>query len=75
MTPHLSPQTRNSKIREIFPCGIRNNADEFGIPPTIEIQTPKFQCQRLESSTWNAESTAWNPRSKAVLFSLTWGDP
>ena len=36
----LSPNIRNSKIREIFACGIRNNAEESGIPPTIEIQTP-----------------------------------
>ena len=36
----LLPHIRNSKIRESFACGIRNNAEEFGIPPTIEIQTP-----------------------------------
>ena len=45
---------------------------ESGIPLTIEIRKPSsteagFQC--LES-----ESTAWNPTSKTVLDSLTWGD-
>ena len=29
---------------------------------------------KLESSTWNRKSTAWNPKSKTVLHSLTWGD-
>jgi len=33
----------------------------------------KFDCQRLESSTWNPESTAWNPESKTVLDSITRG--
>ena len=27
-----------------------------------------------ESSTRNAESTGWNPESKIVMDSLTWGD-
>ena len=39
---------------------------ESGILLTIEIQW-----QRLESSTWNPESTARNPESKTVLDSLT----
>ena len=33
----------------------------------------KFHWHRLESSTWNPGSTAWNPESKTVLDSLTWG--
>ena len=33
-----------------------------------------FHWQRLESSTWNLETTAWNPESKTVLDSLIWGD-
>ena len=30
--------------------------------------------ERLESRTWNLESTAWDPEFKTVLDSLTWGD-
>ena len=32
----------------------------------------KFHWQRLES--WNPESIAWNPESKAVLDSITWSN-
>ena len=38
----------------------------------IEIQNPGPT--RLETSTWNLESVAWNPEFKAVLDSLTRGD-
>ena len=34
----------------------------------------KFLSQRLECSTWNLESPAWNPESKTVLDSLTKGE-
>ena len=33
----------------------------------------KFHWHRLESSTWNPGSTAWNPESKTVLDSLKGG--
>ena len=36
--------------------------------------TKKFQWERLESSTWNPQSTAWNPESKTVLDSLARGE-
>ena len=39
---------------------------ESGVPVTIGIQNP-----RLESSTLNRESTAWNPGSRTVLHGLT----
>ena len=29
----------------------------------------KIRWERLESSTWNSESTAWNPESKTALDS------
>ena len=30
--------------------------------------------QKLESGNWNLKAIAWNPESKTVLDSLTWGD-
>lgn len=36
--------------------------------------TKKFQWERLEFSTWNPESTAWNPQSKTVMDSLARGE-
>ena len=54
-------------IRENFACGIRN--------PTNDCNSEsKFYCQILESSTSNPESAVWNPESKTVLDSLTWGE-
>ena len=48
---------------------------ESGIPLTIGIQNrSSTDWQRLESSTWNPESTAWNLESKTVLGFLTWGE-
>ena len=48
----------------------------FGIRNPSKDLNPesKFHWQRLESSTWNPEFTAWNLESKTVLDSLTWGD-
>ena len=34
----------------------------------------KFRSHKLESSTWNQESSAWNPEFKTVLDFLTWSD-
>ena len=39
----------------------------------IGIQNPNFT-NSLESSTGNPEFRAWNPESKTVLDSVTWGD-
>ena len=56
-------------IRNLGKCasGIRNSSQDWN-------PESKFHWQRLESSTWNLESTAWNPESKTVLDSLLWGD-
>ena len=54
---------------------IQNTAQESGIALNRTWNPEsKFHWQRLESSTWNPESGAWNPESKNVLDSLTWGD-
>ena len=41
-------------------------------PPLFGIRNP-LRCNP-ESSTRDPESTAWNPESKTVLDSLTWGE-
>ena len=41
-------------------------------PALFGIRNPL--CWNQESSTRNPESTAWNPESKNVLDSLTWGE-
>ena len=63
----LSPHIRNSKIREIFACGIRNNAEESGIPPSIEIQTPSSIVKY-----WNPVPGIQNPRQSWIpLYGAT----
>ena len=56
----------DSGIREIFACGIRNEAQGIRIPTKDWNQksNPRFYLKRLESSVWNQESTAWNPESE-----------
>ena len=46
---------------------------ESGTLLKIGIQNPNFT-NSLESSTGNPEFRAWNPESKTVLDSVTWGD-
>ena len=60
----------DSRIRENFTCGLRNTTQ--GIRNLTNDWNPKsrFHRQRLESSTWNTNSTAWNPEFKTVLDSL-----
>ena len=55
----------------ILGYGIRNQLNESGILLNPES---KFHWQILECSTWNPESTAWNPEFKTVLDSFTWVD-
>ena len=59
---------------EILDFGIQKTAQ--GIHNSINNGNPesKFYWQRLAFSTWNLESIAWNPESKTVLDSLTWGE-
>ena len=65
-----------SRIRENIACGIWNlelwnleySSRNPESPQRLEsgIQVPLYW-QRLESNTWNPESTAWSPESKTVL--------
>ena len=64
----------DSGIPEFFAVVIRNTAQRFRIPTNDRNLESKFHWQRLESSTCNPESTAWNLESKTVLDSLAWGD-
>ena len=57
----------------ILGFGIRNTAQGIRNPTNDWNPESKFHWQRLESSTWNPESTAWNPESKTVLDSLARG--
>ena len=59
----FGPKFSEILVEWIVPLG-------FGIRnPTIGIQN-----QRLKSSTWNPEFTAWNLECKTILDSLTWGE-
>ena len=55
-------------------CGIWNTAQ--GIRNLTNDCNPEstFHWQRPQSTTWNLESTAWNPESKTALDSLTLGE-
>ena len=65
---------RDSGIREIFACGIRNPGSgiqfkESGFPVTIGIRNLK---RNPDSSLWNPKSTLRNPETKSISDSLTW---
>ena len=61
-------------IQQIFACGIRNwKMFTRGIQPTNDWNPEsKFQWKRRESSTWNRESTARDPESKASGLTDMW---
>ena len=59
-------RTRNKVRRKALKPGKKRNQALFGIRNPL--------CRNPESSTRNSESTAWNPESKTVLDSLTWGE-
>ena len=70
-----------SKIRENFARGIRDQG--YGIQKRDQVLrnltkewNPESKChwKSLESSTRKQQSTQWDPESKTVLYSLTWGD-
>ena len=73
----LNPESEKIVLAEsgIFGgFGIRNAAQGIRNPTNDWNPETNFHWQRLESSTWNSESTAWNPESKTVLDFLTWGE-
>ena len=69
----LSPQIVLVESR-IMGFGIGNTTQGIRNPSIDLIPESKFHQQRLESSTCNPESTAWNPESKIVMDSLIWVD-
>ena len=58
----------------ILGFGIRNTVQGIWNRTNDWNSESKFYWQRLESSTWNSQSTAWNPESKIVPDSLKWGE-
>ena len=55
---------------EILGFGIRKIAQGIRNPTKDWNLKSKFHWQRQESSTWNPESTAWDPEFKTFLDSL-----
>ena len=55
---------------ESWPLESRIPSKKSIIPLTTDIQ---FHLQRLESSTWNPECKAWNPKPRTVFDSHKWG--
>ena len=53
---------------------IRNTTQGIRNPTNDWNPKSKFYWQRLESSSWNPESTAKNPGFRTVLDPLTWGE-
>ena len=75
----MSPQLRDSGIREIFACGILNTENFAGGTRSPGLWNPESRLRldpkssstdRLKSSGWNPESMEWYPESKTVLDSL-----
>ena len=58
----------------IMSFGMRNTAQGIRNPTNDWNPESKFNRERLESSTLNSESTAWNPEFKTVLDTLTWSE-
>ena len=58
----------------IMSFGMRNTAQGIRNPTKDWNTGSKFNRQRLESSTLNSESTAWNPESTTVMETLMWGE-
>ena len=58
----------------IMSFGMRNTAQGIRNPTKDWNTGSKFKRQRLESSTLNSESTAWNPESTTVMETLMWGE-
>ena len=72
-----NPESKKFKSwnQESWALESRIKLKESGIPLPIGIwNLIKFHWQRLESSTWNPESTARSPESKTVLDFLTWSE-
>ena len=59
---------------EILDFGIQKTAQGINNSTNNGNPESKFYWQRLAFSTWNLESIAWNPESKTVLDSPTWGE-
>ena len=55
----------DSGIGEIFPCGIRNPTKDWN-------PESKLHWKRMESSTWNLESTTWKSRIQDCFGSQCW---
>ena len=70
---HISPQVGESDKFLLVESGIPNTAQGIRNPTNDWNPETKFHRKRLESSTWNQESTAWNAESKTVLDSLMHG--
>ena len=88
-SPHINPDSRIWEILacriqnpgtfcswypESRALGSRTELKYSEIPLRHGIQTPRSTEKKLESSTRNPQSTEWDPESKTVLYSLTWGD-
>ena len=60
----------------ILGFGVRNTAEEFGIPLATGIQNASSANKgwNLVSGIRNPESMTWNPESETVLDSLTWSE-
>ena len=61
-------------VSGILGFGIRYKAQGIRNPTRDWNLKSKFHWQRLESSSWNPESKAYNAESKTILDSLTWGN-
>ena len=84
VNPSFPAHVRQSGFRNPgkFACEFRNpwlwnpeySSQRIWNPTSDWNPESKFHSERLESSTWNPESMAWNPESKTVLDSLLCGD-
>ena len=64
-TSSLVKRNLDSRVREIFAFESHHR-----LKSGISVPLTKY----LKFSTWNLESTAWNPESRIVLDSLTLGE-
>ena len=67
--------TQANQESRILGFGIQNTAQGIRNPTNDRNPESNFHWQRLESSTWNPQSTAWGPESiRLSWIPSTWGD-
>ena len=71
----LSQWVRYRRLLDCFVLKVIDKQICFSHAPCKKVRNPAYSCGfRNLANFWNPESMAFNPESKTVLDSITWGD-